>query len=230
MKTMCNQATAIAFVTAALSFGVCIPSWAASFTLPNEFNSELASEFGTSLYFYSESGDFIGQGREWFYEPTAGNFEVRPIDGNSGVDFRFNNFGLVGFQESTWWGGRFAAPASEALVVGSYIGTTRFPFQDFNVPGLSVTGDGRGCNRSGGRFDVLEIGYNHEGNVASFDAIFAQYCENESAVGTPALFGQLRFNADNRSVSVPEPSSVLSLIICCTLGVWGKLRKSDLGS
>lgn len=68
----------------------------------------------------------------------------------------------------------------------------RFPFQFFDQAGLSFSGNGRGCNRLTGRFDVLEAVYGLSGQVVSFAADFEQHCEG----GTPALYGQIRYNSN----------------------------------
>ena len=39
----------------------------------------------------------------------------------------------------------------------------RFPFENGTTPGISLTGDGRGCNTVSGRFDVLEVAYGPDG-------------------------------------------------------------------
>jgi hypothetical protein len=107
----------------------------------------------------------------------------------NGIGFSFNN--------STRWSADFAAPFQQTLIPGFYDSATRFPFQASNTPGLNVSGAGRGCNVSGGRFDVLQAQYGSNGAVQSFDAMFSQYCENITAQGTPALYGRVRYNAGN---------------------------------
>jgi hypothetical protein len=87
------------------------------------------------------------------------------------------------------------------LTVGTYSGAARFPFQAPDQPGLSVFGDGRGCNTLTGSFTVLAISYGPDGNIASFDATLEQHCEG----GAPALHGEFRFNA-NPVVSLAAPA------------------------
>src|SRR5439155_925091 len=70
-------------------------------------------------------------------------------------------------------------------------GAVRWPFQAASAPGLSVYGDGRGCNTLTGRFLVLEGTYGADGGVQSFAADFEQHCED----GVPALFGSIRYRA-----------------------------------
>ncbi len=222
MRSIYTQVGLIASATTVISLGISTSAWSSSFQIPSGFNDSLAQQYSTSLYFYSEPGDYIGQGQQWFYAPTDGVFSIsRNFD--NGISFYFNNFNLVDFQDSTWWNADFTAPFQQTLIPGFYDFTTRFPFQSDNQPGLSITGDGRGCNQSGGRFDVLEAQYGSDGIINSFDAIFSQYCENETAQGSPALFGRVRYNAAD-STAVPEPSSLLGLVGFGTWALWRRKR------
>jgi PEP-CTERM motif len=214
MMSIYKQTSSIAAVTMVLSLGISTSAWSASFQLPTNFNDSLAQQYSTSLYFYSQTGDYVGQGREWFYSPTDGTFSISRNFAN-GIGFSFNN--------STRWSADFAAPFQQTLIPGFYDSATRFPFQASNTPGLNVSGAGRGCNVSGGRFDVLQAQYGSNGAVQSFDAIFSQYCENITAQGTPALYGRVRYNAGN-STGVPEPSSLLGLLGFGSWVLWRQTR------
>jgi hypothetical protein len=232
MVALEKQTALIICATSLISIGISTSAGAVSFQLPSNFNHTLAEQYETSLYFYSEPGDYIGAGKEWFYAPNDGNFSIsRNFD--NGVNFSFNNFNLVDFQLSTWWGAEFAAPLAQTLIPGSYLGATRFPFQNTSNPGLNVSGDGRGCNQSGGRFDILEAQYGNNGGVTSFDAIFVQYCENESATGTPALYGQVRYKAGSTTpvpeptTPVPEPSMIISLIGFGAWIMWQRQQRAN---
>lgn len=223
MNSCCSQ-----LLTTATTLGVlalqAAPGFAFSFDLPAGFDQDLATKYNTSIYTYSQRGDYIGRGREWFYGPADGQFALTGNSGKGLADLSFNNRNVVNFFDSTRWRGRFSAPFGQPLKLGYYDGATRYPFQDIDVPGLSFTGDGRGCNRSGGRFEVLDLGYDNAGLISSFDAVFAQYCENETATGTPALFGRVRYNVSPDvpdtdipdTASVPEPSLILGIV---TLGI-----------
>jgi len=174
---------------------------------PAGYDHDLATAATTSLYFFSEPGDFIGGGREWYSDLSSSSFNV------TGNGTTFANFSGGG------WGGRFESEAGRLLEPGFYDLATRFPFNASSEPGLSVTGMGRGCNRSGSRFEIFELTYGGT-EVTSFDVEFAQYCENESATGTSALFGRLRFNA------VPEPNSILLFAVAMLLSAPSILRKN----
>jgi len=139
----------------------------------------------TSLSLNSQPGDFIGQGQSLTVSATDGVFTPMRNFAN-GVSISF-----FGSQPGDFWFLDFAAPGNAPLTVGVYEGATRFPFQATTSPGLSVSGQGRGCNTLTGRFEVLEISFDTAGAITSFAADFEQHCEGATA----ALFGSIRINA-----------------------------------
>lgn len=149
----------------------------------------------TSLTLNSDPGDYIGGGQSLFLTPADGTFSAT-TNFDSGVSVSF-------FGPTHFWFLDFAAAGNLPLTVGTYTGATRFPFQAFTEPGLSVDGDGRGCNTLTGSFTVLEIDYGSFGSVNSFDATFEQHCEGATA----ALRGEVRFNA-HPVVTVSAPSNL----------------------
>lgn len=154
----------------------------------------------TSLSLTSDPGDFIGQGQTTFLTPADGTFTAsQNFDGGVSVDFSG--------QPGTFWFLDFAAANSQPLTVGTFTGATRFPFQPSNEAGLSVSGDGRGCNTLTGSFTVLEVSYGPNSTVNAFDATFEQHCEG----GTAALRGEIRFNA-NPVVTLSLPSHLNAII------------------
>ena len=136
----------------------------------------------TYLFFDSEPGDYIGGGLTRTFTTADGNFSVTQ---------NYDNGVSVNFNGSSWWYLDFAAPNNDFLVPGVYEGATRFPFQSPTAPGLSISGDGRGCNQLTGRFIVHEVVYNQDNTIAVFAADFEQHCEG----GIPALYGAIRFNS-----------------------------------
>lgn len=148
----------------------------------------------TSLSMTSDPGDFILGGQTKFLTPADGNFSVNGTSSSGVVSMTF-------FNSPEFWSVDFAAPSGQPLAVGTYTGTARYPFEAPSQPGLSIAGDGAGCNTLTGSFTVLEISYGADSNIASFDATFEQHCEGI----TPALRGELRFNAHpNLFLTVPS--------------------------
>ena len=137
----------------------------------------------TALFFDSQPGDYIGQGVQRTYTPADGTFEITPAGPNAAT------VSVTGPSFSFWWSLRFSTAAGVPLTVGSYGSARRFSSAAGN--GLDVSGSGRGCNQSTGRFDVREIVRDPNGTVLAFAADFEQHCED----GVPALFGAIRYNS-----------------------------------
>lgn len=140
----------------------------------------------TFILLDSEPGDFIGRGITQTFTLADGNMTAGPI-GSRGVSVAFNG--------ASRWTFSFVAAQGQDFGIGAYEDATRHPFQSPTVPGLDVSGAGRGCNTLTGRFDVLELTFDASGAVESLAIDFEQHCGG----GGPALFGVVRFN----SVEVP---------------------------
>ena len=132
-----------------------------------------------------DQGDYISQGQALFFTSADGVFTANRNYQN-GVSLAFHTPTY-----SHWWYFDFAAPAGQPLTAGTYTGAARYPFEAASQPGLSVSGDGRGCNTLTGTFDVKEIQYGSPGAVTSFWATFEQHCEGS----VPAARGEIRYNA-----------------------------------
>ena len=149
------------------------------------------SVFADQLYILSQTGDYIGQGQETAIDATTHTFTAQKNYDN-GVSIRVNS--------STWWYLDFAAPGEVELTQGVYEGAVRWPFQSITQPGLSVSGNGRGCNTLNGEFIVHEVVYNSDGTIGQFAADFEQHCSGAE----PGLFGAIRFNSNVPiEVSIP---------------------------
>jgi hypothetical protein len=144
----------------------------------------------TTLAMSSQAGDYIGQGQQYLFTPSDGTFT--PSNSANVVTFFFNN--------GDDWTTDFAGPTTARLARGDYQNAQRYPFQPIGTPGLSVYGDGRGCNTLTGNFQVLQAGYNSSGVLQSFAANFEQHCEGVVS----ALFGWLRYRAKLQQFSVTD--------------------------
>src|SRR5262249_15729600 len=89
-----------------------------------------------------------------------------------------------------WWYLDFPAPFDAPLTPGTYLNATRWPFQAAGVPGLNVSGDGRGSNTLTGNFTVTQALYAADGTVLRFAASFEQHSEGMA----PALTGTINYN------------------------------------
>jgi hypothetical protein len=155
----------------------------------------LAGEGPTFVTMTSQPGDFVGQGKTYNYGGSSVTAKV--ITG--GVETNTVEIDISQFGDT--WTLDFAAPNQAQLVPGTYLNATRWPFQAPGVPGLDVSGEGRGANTLTGQFTVTQAVYDASGNIVSFAASFVQYADGSNA----SLSGQVEFND-----TLGQPSGVLA--------------------
>lgn len=138
---------------------------------------------GTSVTFSGSGGDFVTGDQPWSFDPS-----------NSVIDASVSSDGnhvSVAINGNTSWNLDFAAPQGQALTTGTiYDNAARYPFQDPQQPGLSLFGNGRGCNTVTGSFTVKNATFGPHGWIQNFDATFVQHCEgdpNSAATGEVIL-------------------------------------------
>lgn len=134
----------------------------------------------------SQPGDYIGGGQNYVSTNPA---DLSVGFGNGGISASAFGFDI-------WVDG----PNEDPLTVGTYTNAARDPFNGSN-PGLSVFGNGNGCNNVCGSFRILELGTDTNGNLTSFWMTFTQYCECDSS----SLTGELRYNS---TLAPPAPAPV----------------------
>ena len=140
----------------------------------------------TSISFYSDHGDFIGGGRQRVFEPANTSSLGAAMDGDTVVAW------AVGGPYGEGYSFEFAAPPGEQLEPRNYIGAQRLPFRRAGHPGLDVTGENRGCNTLGGRFELRDLTHDGAGHVSRLWVLFEQHCEGNQAAG----WGEIRINVD----------------------------------
>src|SRR5262249_43833973 len=118
----------------------------------DKFTTELTVTGVTLITVTRESGGSFGTLR-YSYAADDGFFTASK-DAANGVRVAFR----TPDNSHSWFLG-FAAPNRQVLDVGSYEDTMEYPFQDPAKPGLSVGGEGLGCNTSSGKFEIKEIAY-----------------------------------------------------------------------
>ncbi|RAJ52601.1 hypothetical protein K376_05766 [Streptomyces sp. PsTaAH-130] len=162
-----------------------------------------------SLAFSGDQGDYISQGQSYAYSPASGDgLNVFASDDHSHISVN------VSGANGDWWYLDLAAPGGRALASGDYAGATRYPFNSAAEPGLSVDGNGRGCNTLTGSFHVTDVAFGPHGYVRKLDATYEQHCEGGSA----ALRGEVHI--DN-----PAPPTELDLGV--SVAVKGKASTLD---
>jgi len=143
------------------------------------------------LYYSSQAGDYIGQGKEVTFTGADGSFSV-----SSGSSPLRANFITPGWTHS--WFLKIGTADGASLQAGAYESAQRFP--SAGHPQLDFDGDGRGCNTITGRFDVLEIVRDASGAVTQLAVNWEQHCEGV----VPALFGQIRYNSTLPIIKPPK--------------------------
>jgi hypothetical protein len=141
------------------------------------------------LYVDSPAGDYVGQGR--IINDTQANSLMQLAA--SGATLTLNAQG-----DTSWTLQLGEAQGGTALVPGYYGSAARFPFF---YPGVSFTGDGRGCNTVSGRFIVDSVTY-ASGLISGVTARFEQSCEATE----PPLHGYLRWSRDDPTAPPPPGS------------------------
>lgn len=164
----------------------------------------------TQLTMHSDLGDFIGQGRDYFFDLTnVTSFRAYSYDYN--LDGHPN---IVFFQiltPTTFWLLYFGTDGlGHEISPGHYIAT------GIGAAGsayLWVGGDGRGDSNTTGEFTVLESYFpfvSHASEVppgSSFAATFRQLCCGVP-LGQGSLYGTIYFNYD-AAAAIPEPGGFL---------------------
>ncbi|MFD4689606.1 hypothetical protein [Streptomyces sp. NPDC058463] len=154
-----------------------------------------------SLAFSGDEGDWISGGGSYAYSTDAQ--DKVSVTGSS--DNRVISLSVDG-ANGDWWYLDLAAPEGTTLAPGTYAGATRYPFNEAAEPGLSLGGNGRGCNTLTGSFTITAVEFGPQGYVKELVASFEQHCEG----GDPAARGEVRI--DN-----PAPPAELGLGLAVAL-------------
>jgi hypothetical protein len=148
-----------------------------------------------TLAFSGDAGDWITGGQSYSYATASGD-----ILGVSSAEKNWIGIGVNAFN-GDWWSLDLQAPAGQTLAPGTYSSATRYPFNGAG-PGLSLSGNGRGCNTLTGSFTVINAVFGPNGYVQTFDATFEQHCEG----GEAAARGEVH-------IANPAPPPVLTTTV-----------------
>ncbi len=148
----------------------------------------------TGMKYISTAGDYIGGGISQTFEPPNATITAQGSVTHAAVAVNDPN---------NWWYIDFASPADSTLAKGSYPDAARYPFQSPRGAGLSMYGNGRGCNTLRGWFRIREYEVGNDGVVTKLAADFLQNCE----VSGPPLYGTVRINSDF-PLAVPDVVAV----------------------
>lgn len=138
----------------------------------------------------SDSGDYIGQGKNYYYTQANAVITLSVSGGHLIVN-------VTGDED---WRGDFQVPNSLSQLQPGYYGNLkRYPFHDPAQGGLDWYGDGRGCNQLSGWFSIDNVTYTN-GNLTSIDLRFEQNCECRSTT----LHGQIHWSSSD-TTTPPGP-------------------------
>ena len=151
----------------------------------------------TSLTMASDPGDFVGAGVSYGYTPTNASFGVS--GSRQGVH------GTIDASDGSRWSLDFVPSSGDILTTGTTYTATRYPFNGTGA-GMSISGQGRGCNTLTGTFTVNEISTDLDGLLQSVSITFEQHCEGAAA----ALRGTLDYRVPAGDTTPPGSVSGLS--------------------
>jgi hypothetical protein len=147
----------------------------------------------TFLRMTGDPGDPLTGGQSYFFTPADGTFSMSHNSPNA-ANARFTSATQSWFLD-------FAGGFQRTLLPGVYLGAVRYPFQSNNSYGLSISGNGLGCNTIAGDFRVRKIIYSGT-QIQELWATFEQHCDG----AVPALRGELRyFVFDTTLYFLPPP-------------------------
>lgn len=179
-----------------------------AFCLPALLARPAAAQITGQLTMHSETGDWVGQGQDYYYDSTGASFSAQASDrtGDGLADYVTISLHTPGY--SHWWYLTFATnQLGTNLAPGSYPDAQRAPFAGAGHPGLDVSGDGRGSNTLTGNFTIQEAVFDYSGGarrLVRFSASFEQHSEGF----VPALFGTVQF-VDNTDTAAPTTTASL---------------------
>jgi len=151
----------------------------------------------SSIRLQSDSGDYVGGGKNYTYSRTNASLMV----------FASGPLLWVRVTGDETWLGMFMAPNSTTeLPTGSFPNLRRLLLMP-PAGGLDWGGEGRGCNALTGSMYVSKVSYVND-TLTEVDMSFEQHCEGF----TPALRGQIHWTAYDNSVAPgpinPPPSGL----------------------
>lgn len=173
----------------------------------------------TQLELHSETGDQIGQGKNYLYHADEGMFVPQISVNSSGkvnaVTIQYSQ------NDGERWNLNFnARRLGTELIAGNYDNAQHAVYPDAGHPGLEVSGIYT-CSALTGRFTILEAVYDYSSGMARlvrFAATFEQHCNGDS----PALTGAVYYHSVNHP-NVPDTSKPrTTLLVSGTVGKFGR--------
>jgi hypothetical protein len=177
--------------------------------LPALLACPAAAQVAAQLTMHSETGDWVGQGQDYYYDTSAAVFSAQAADRTQDGLADYVTISVHTPNYSHWWYLTFATNQLGAnLAPGSYANAQRAAFAGAGHPGLDVYGDGRGSNTLTGSFTIQDVAFDDSGGahrLVRFAASFEQHSEGLP----PALFGTIYY-VDNTDTTPPTTVAALS--------------------
>ena len=178
------------------------------------------------LDFSASPQSWVGRGQAFTVTPNDGYVFKSEVNGDNSLQFQIYslnspfgpNFDPLSGDGYHYWMLFLVAPNDQRLTVDRYENTARFPFQAQDQPGLTFLGDHRGDNKDGGFFDILEIAFDDNGGIERLAVNFTQYGEENFDWW---LNGKLRYNSDIPLAPVPEPSTIVLMLLGTAVTFFG---------
>jgi endothelin-converting enzyme/putative endopeptidase len=158
-------------------------AWLVLFGLMSGFGAAHAAQ--TSLVFFGATNEPLSQGQQYRLTPADGRFSISFPDAVT-LTLTVENLPAV------LWQLKLAAADGAPLTIGSYESAQGVPVQESGHPRLDFSGNGTGCYAPSGRFDILELDRDAQGNVVHLAVHFEQHCDGQP----PALIGEVRYDSD----------------------------------
>lgn len=167
-----------------VALGLSVPTQAA----------EAATTFVTMV---SENGEYVGGGASRMWGSGTGRIAVEgAVD--SGV-----SVSAFGGSSGDHFSFTFAAPKGSSLEAGTYDDAQETPYRLEGHPGIDVRGEGRECDKTTGRFTVLDV----TPDLSRLWLTYEIHCNDRE----PALFGEIRYR---------EPGGDSDLLVAPGRVVW----------
>jgi IPT/TIG domain/Carboxypeptidase regulatory-like domain/Fibronectin type III domain len=153
-----------------------------------------------SVTMVSQPGDFLGAGQQYLFDSATGSVSLEGSLEWAGVKVSGGN-DLTGYGFDF----EFAPPSGGQLQDGEYVQARRYPFEPTELPGISITGDGRGCDNDYGRFLIKDI---HAESSGKLDRLWLLYENRCDTPDHPALFGEIRIGEPAEGTTSAEPTAI----------------------
>lgn len=154
------------------------------------------------FWFTSDHTDYIGGGSSRSYTSATARIEAYAEENGRAV------YATIYGSDGTTWNVRVAASSGQRLSPGVYTGATRSGVHSGATPGIDISGDGRGCNATTGRFAVHSANVASNGTLLKIHVTFEQHCEGMG----PALRGEFVFIRPPSALPPPTSSPVASFL------------------